>query len=139
MKGTCLNNWKLKSNLSSCLFRIINTSYFMHIHVMIYFFFIHLFIFVLLHYLEMCIFIVSCPVRCLNFSNPFLTACLKLWPLDLIFTFLHPEIDIWKIIWLKSSVHMFHTVPWNKSTASQTFTSIYFKNLPGNLWSSKWS
>jgi hypothetical protein len=103
---------------------------------MVHFIIIHIFFLVFLHHLEMSIFIVSGPVWILDLWYPFIATCLELRFLDFIFGIWNPVIDIGEIIWFKSSVHHFHTIPRNIPTWCQWFSTINLQNMSCYL---RWS
>lgn len=109
-----INCMKIKIVLvsnSSCLSRVIYTTFFVHVQVVINFVLVHLFVFVFLHHFEMGVFVMGSPVRGLHFSYPLFTARLKLRLFNLFFAFGQPVVDMREIVRFKSSVHHFHSIP----------------------------
>ena len=100
---------------------------------MIHFILVHLLTLVFLSHFEMGIFIVSSPVRSLDFSNPFISSWFMSWSTNFILSWFHPEIQVWHIVWFKSPVHLVNSIPRNKSTRSKTLSSINFQDMSRNF------
>ena len=139
---TCLNEKSLKDKIilefsssllshSFSLFRVVNTSFLMHIFIVTYDLFIHLFILILLCYFEVCIFRMSSPIGSLSFFYPISNIFLTWFSLR---SLSYPVVHLGKEVWLKSSIHNIHAVPRDILTWCETLSAINFQYMSCYLW-----